>query len=168
MKKYLVIGIGNVVLSDDGIGPYVVRRAEELLSNLKEYVDYKENYSGGFDLIYDIAGYDKVLIVDSILTGTCEPGICITCTSADFDQLKSDRLIDSHGINLPTIIETGRRCGYKMPEEMVIFGIESEDVTTFSEHLTEKVEACIDDIVLRIEETLSIWTEQKLSILESQ
>lgn len=160
MTKNLVLGMGNVVLSDDGIGPYVVRRAEQLLGNLKDHVDFKENYSGGLDILYDIAGYDNVVIVDSVLTGTCEPGTCITYTTADFDHLELKRLVGSHGINLPTVLETGRRCGYKMPEELIIFGIESEDVTTFSEKLTRKVEASVDGVVGRIREMLLNWVEQ--------
>ena len=159
MMKSLVIGIGNVVLSDDGVGPYVVKRAEEHLFDLKGNVDFKENYSGGFDLLYDIAGYNKVLIIDSVLTGVHEPGTCITYNMGDFHQLEQSRLVDSHGVNLPTVLETGRRCGYKMPEEVIIYGIESDDVTTFSEELTTKVEASVDSIVDKIRETLLKWIE---------
>lgn len=159
--KHLVLGVGNVLLSDDGVGPYVVRRAETLLSDLKGQVDFKENYSGGFDLLYDIEGYDRVILVDCITTGNFEPGTCITCEIADVDTTGQQRLVDAHGVNLPTVLATGHRCGYKMPEELLIFGIESEDVTTFSENLTDKVAAHTDYVVKRIQKTLQNWLEQE-------
>ncbi len=53
-----------------------------------------------------------------------------------------------------------------MPEELLIFGIESEDVTTFSEKLTGKVEACVDDVVDRIRETLLMWIERETALTD--
>ena len=162
MAKNLVIGIGNVILSDDGVGPYVVRRAGEILVDLNGHVDFKENYSGGFDLLYDIEGYDNVLIIDSISTGKFEPGTCITYNIENLDRSEQKRLVESHGISLPAVLEVGRKCGYKMPEKLLIFGIESEDVSTFSEKLTVKVEACVDDVVDRIKEILLRWIEAEV------
>jgi len=166
MSKNVVIGIGNTVLSDDGVGPCIVRRAEELLGGSLDNVDFRENYSGGFDLLYDLTGYDRALLIDSIVTGACEPGTCMTFTLANFDELECERLVDSHGINLPTVIETGRRCGYKMPGELLIFGVESEDVTTFSERLTDKVKAGVDEVVARIHTTLLKWKEQETARID--
>ena len=159
MKKNLILGLGNSILSDDAIGLFVVRRAQELLSDLKEYVDFKENHSGGFDLLYDINGYNRLLVVDSIVTGKYKPGTCLTFTLKDFEHLTQLNPVNSHSLNLPTTIKTGQKCGYIMPEELVVLGIESADVTTLSEQLTESVNACVDDVVKRIRKEILSWIE---------
>ncbi len=153
-KSINVIGLGNLVLSDDALGLQVVRRARDLLDDLGEYVDFKENHSGGFDMLYDIIGYDRIIIVDCIVTGTCEPGTCITYSLDDFDNLKQVRPFNSHSVNLPTILEIGRKYGYHMPDEIIVLGIEVEDIATFSEKMTDKVSASIDTIVGEIREII--------------
>ena len=164
MKKILIIGLGNTVLSDDAVGPYVVRRAEQHLDDLKGFVDFKENYSGGIDMLYDMVDYEKVLLIDSIKTGNCEPGTCIEYKISDFDSLVQPRLTDSLGMNLPTVLELGRKCGYGMPDEFIILDIVAEDLITFSEHLTEKVSICIDNVILKIRETILNWINRDAKV----
>ena len=159
MKKNLILGLGNSILSDDAVGLFVVRRAQELLFDLKEYVDFKENHSGGFDLLYDINGYNRLLVVDSIVTGKSKPGTYLTFTLKDFDNLTQLNPVNSHSLNLPTTIKTGQKCGYTMPEEFVILCIESADVTTLSEQLTASVNACVDNVVERIRKEILSWIE---------
>lgn len=159
MKKNLILGLGNSILSDDAVGLFVVRRAQELLADLKEHVDFKENHSGGFDLLYDINGYHRLLVVDSIVTGKSKPGTCLTFTLKDFEHLTQLNPVNSHSLNLPTTIKTGQKCGYIMPEELIVLGIESADVTTLSEQLTASVNACVDDVVKRIRKEILSWIE---------
>jgi len=166
MKKNLVIGIGNLVLSDDAVGPLIVRRAEEVLADAKECVDFKENYSGGLDMLDDINGYDRLLIVDCVKTGSCEPGTCITYGLNDFEKHRHERSFNSHILTLPTVLDIGKRCGYKMPDDIIIWGIEADDTTTFSEEPTDKVKACIDGVVEKMRQTIAEW--QKQDALKSQ
>ena len=46
-----------------------------------------------------------------------------------------------------------------MPEELIVLGIESADVTTLSEQLTASVNACVDDVVKRIRKEILSWIE---------
>lgn len=165
-KKILVIGLGNLVMSDDAVGPYAVRRAERALHNLSDIVDFKENYSGGIDMLYDMVGYDYVVLVDSVCTGEHEPGTCIEFKMSDFESLVQPRLTDSHGLNLPTVLSMGNTCGYKMPGEFLIIGVEAADTNTFSENLSGKVEAAMGEIVERICNAVSAWVnDNKVDIL---
>ena len=159
MKKNLILGLGNSILCDDAIGLFVIRRAQELLTDLEKHVDFKENHSGGFDLLYDINGYNRLLVVDSIVTGKSKPGTCFSFTLKDFEHLLQLNPVNSHSLNLPTTIRTGQKCGYTMPEELIILGIESADVTTLSEQLTANVKACVDNVVERIRQEILLWIE---------
>lgn len=157
MKMFLVIGIGNSVLSDDAVGLHVIERARKLLGNLKPFVDFEENCAAGLDLLYDMEGYEKVLLVDCMKTGRYRPGTYITFEMGDLEHLRQNRITDSHALNLLTVIDAGKICGYKMPRNIIILGIEGADITTFSENLTEEVEECVDAVVHRIEKTILSW-----------
>jgi len=160
-RNTTIIGLGNPVLSDDAVGLHIVQRAKVLLDDLSEHVDFKENYSGGFDMLYDVIGYDRIIIVDCIITGTCEPGTCITYTLDDFYNLEQVRPFNSHSVNLPTIIEIGRKYDYQMPDEIIILGIEVKDIETFSEKMTDKVDSSIDTIVGEIRKIITNHINQK-------
>jgi hydrogenase maturation protease len=168
MRKCLVVGLGNTVLSDDAVGIIAVRRAQKMLPAFSKYVDFKESCSIGFDMLYDMIGYDCVLIIDSIMTGACEPGTCLVYTMDDFDQIKQERIFNTHYLNLPTVFNVGHTFGYKIPEECILFGIESADVTTFSEELTEKVADSMEEIVKSIGEVIGNWLEGEAVVEDVQ
>ena len=98
-------------------------------------------------------------MVDSIVTGKYKPGTCLTFTIYDFEHLLQLNPVNSHSLNLPTTIKTGQKCGYTMPEELIVLGIESADVTTLSEQLTDSVNACVDNVVKRIRKEILLWIE---------
>jgi hydrogenase maturation protease len=98
-------------------------------------------------------------VVDSIVTGKYKPGTCLTFTIKDFEHLLQLNPVNSHSLNLPTTIKTGQKCGYTMPEELIVLCIESADVTTLSEQLTDSVNACVDDVVKRIRKEILLWIE---------
>jgi Ni,Fe-hydrogenase maturation factor len=61
---------------------------------------------------------------------------------------------------LPAVVDLGKQCGYAMPSEIVIFGIESVDITSFSIDPTENVRLAISDVVDRIEKRLLAWLSE--------
>jgi len=155
--SYVVVGLGNPIRSDDAVGLVVVARARERLGPRCPDVRFGESYAGGFDLLYELAGARRALLVDAICTGEAPPGTCHLLGLDDLPGVRQARLAGSHGGHLPTLLETGRRCGYAMPEELVILAVEAADASTFSETLTPVLEAAVDGIVVRIADTLDRW-----------
>lgn len=144
--KTLVLGVGSSILSDDRVGMVVARKIEERLG-ARDDVDFAVNEEAGFTLLEESIGYDRLVVIDSILTGR-EPG-----TVLRFDLSDLGRTIHSnspHGMNLATVMELGRREGMDVPDEVVIYAIEVVDTLTFGEELTPEVAAKIDDIVTLI------------------
>ena len=142
--KTLILGLGNPILSDDGIG---IRVARELKQKVKD-VDVIEASVGGMSLLGHIQGYDKLIIVDSIKTEKGNPGDVYEMKPEDF--VVTMHLSSLHGVNLSSAIELGRQLGYKIPQTIKIYAIEIEDNLTFSERCTEKVEASIPKVVKKI------------------
>lgn len=154
---FLVLGMGNPLLCDDGVGLRVVETAERMLAGFGNSVAFKKNYCGGMDLLYDLIGVRKAIIVDSVQTVNATAGHCHEFRLDELTHIVHDRLVYAHGVSLPTVMELGRQCGYAMPEDVVIFGIESSDVTSFSTEPTVNVRKSIMEVVNRIEKRLLAW-----------
>lgn len=143
--KTLVLGLGNPILTDDGVGIHVVR--ELMARSLPNNVSCAEASVGGFRLLEVIAGYDRVILVDAIQTKDGKPG--------DIHRLRADDLLASlhagstHDLSLPGALRLGRSMGMALPgdKSIVIIAVEVEDVLTFGEQCTPAVVASIPRVV---------------------
>jgi hydrogenase maturation protease len=158
---FSVLGMGNPLLCDDGVGLRIVEYAEKQIDREETSVTFMKNYSGGFDMLYDLTGFQKTIIVDSVVTGRVPFGFCHEFSLSDIERTAQDRLVYAHGISLPTVLRIGEQCGYPMPSEIIIYGIESEDVSTFSFHSTPPVEKAIMCVIDKINRQLSLWNANK-------
>ncbi|MDI6811790.1 MAG: hydrogenase maturation protease [archaeon] len=143
--KILVLGIGNPILGDDGVGFHV---AQELAQVVKDdAIDIEDACTGGLNVLDIIIGYDKVVIIDAIKTKGGEPGEIYRLRPEDF--FKSVHLATSmHDLNFPTVIEIGNKLmPEEMPREIVIFAIEVEEIEKFTEEMTTKVQEAVPKVV---------------------
>ena len=131
-----IIRLGNTILRDDGAGIYAVREVSRLLveSGHGAAVDVVESEVGGFVLLELMAGWEQVLLVDSVQFADLKPGTVIRMEPEDLHT--SLRLRSVHEIDLPTVLELGRRLGLAMPARITLFGIQAEDPLTFGESMT--------------------------------
>ncbi|HEX7392701.1 MAG TPA: hydrogenase maturation protease [Thermoplasmata archaeon] len=144
--KILILGVGNPVLSDDGVGIHVARILRE--KGLPG-VDVEELPASGLELLDVVLGYDKVVIVDAIKTDGGVPGEYYILDEKDFE--KSVHGASPHGINIATALALGRKIvPDRMPKEVVFIAVEAEDLVNVSEKLTEKVLAAIPGILERV------------------
>ena len=146
----LILGIGNPILADDGVGIKIARKLKE--GNPQSEV--AETSESGLALLDLIQGYDKVIIIDSIKTEQGKPG---EVYKLDLEDLKPAMdFTSSHGISIATALELGRMMGYKMPSCVSLYAVEIKDNVTFSENCTQEVEKRVPLI------TKQIMGEEKL------
>lgn len=143
----IIIGVGNPVLSDDSVGIHVVRRLAEELKGRAD-ITTRELYAGGISLMEAMTGHQKAIIIDAILTDGGRPGTIYSLTLSDL--LQSRNVHSTHDANLSAALELGRMVGLTLPEQVMIWAIEAEDVKSFSESLTEKVEEAVPVVVGRV------------------
>jgi hydrogenase maturation protease len=156
--KTLVLGLGNPLVSDDSVGLRVAAELKPLLAGRPE-VDVVEDYWGGLRLMERMVGYDRAIIIDAMCTGA-EPGTVRLLTP---DALPTQRSASAHDVDLPTALELGRRAEMHLPpnENILLVGIEAEDVVNFSEGCTPAVEAAIPRGVRAVVEALeSGWPKR--------
>ena len=147
----LVLGIGNPLRSDDGIGIHVIEALKA--EDLREGVDIKEGISG-LDVLDAIAGYDRIVIIDAIKSGG-EPGIIYKLSVGDLHTQEMLHTFSTHDVDIPTMLQLGRDLyPGKIPEDIVIIAIEAEDIETFSETCTPRVEKAIQEVLHVIKELI--------------
>ena len=142
-----IIGLGNSILTDDGVGIYAARELGRRLAEdgAASQVDIVESEVGGFSLMELMAGWEKVILLDSIQFEGLEPGAVIRIEPEDLHT--SLRLRSVHDIDLPTALELGRRMGLAMPSKLTVFGIQAQDMLTFGESLTRAAERGMNKVV---------------------
>ncbi len=135
-----IIGLGNSILTDDGVGIYAAREVSRRLEKAaaSSEIDIVESEVAGFALMELMAGWKKVILIDSIQFDGLEPGTVVRIEPEDLHT--SLRLRSVHDIDLPTALSLGRRMGLEMPAQLTIFGIQAEDPLTFGESLTNAAE----------------------------
>ena len=153
--KTLVLGLGNDILCDDGVGIYVARELKKTLLNHKD-ISVAEASLAGLGLLDILAGYDKVIVIDAIQTKGGKAGQIHRLNSNDFASTR--HTASTHNVNFASALELGNKLGLSLPKEIVIFAIEVSDVTTFSEACTPKVKnaipKCVDLVLKEINKKL--------------
>ncbi len=143
MKKILVMGLGNPILSDDAVGILAAKRLRESLQHPE--VDIIEAELGGMNLLDPLRDYQAAIIMDSVITGRHPPG---TILNYDLENLPgSPRLISPHDADFASTISLGKKLGMNMPSDVRILAMEVEDNITFAEKCTPKVQAAIPQMV---------------------
>jgi hydrogenase maturation protease len=145
--KTLILGLGNPLVTDDSVGLRVAGELRPLVAGRPD-VEVAEDYWGGLRLMERLVGYDRAIIVDAIRTGN-PPGTIHRLTP---DAIPTQRSASAHDVNLPTALEFGRQAGLHLPEngDILLVGIEVEDILTFGEACTPAVQAAVAPAVQEI------------------
>ncbi len=143
--KTVVVGLGNPILRDDGVGIHVVRAVARLVA--REDVAFAEASVGGLRLLDLLAGYDRAILVDAIVTPDGRPGEIRRLGPNDL--CCSRHAGSSHDVSLPAALAFGRRMGMALPadERITIIAVEAVDVLTFGEECTPEVAAALPGAV---------------------
>ncbi len=137
--KTLILGIGNPVLCDDGVG---IRVAREVGKRVRDpQITITEACHGGLSILDAILGYDRVLIIDSIQTKEGTPGEVYRLRPSDLSFAR--HLSSPHQVNFITALELGKTLDLPMPERIDIIAVEAGEVNRFRERCTPEVEQAI-------------------------
>ena len=133
--KTLILGLGNPILSDDSVGLRVARIMEDQLNQPE--ITVMETSTAGLDFLELLAGYNKAIIIDAIQTRDGKVGQVYRLEPAILNTTR--HTITSHNLDFATALELGNRLGLALPQHIIIFAIEVENVSSFSEECTPEV-----------------------------
>ncbi len=138
--KTLIIGLGNPILSDDGVGIYIARKLKGILN--EQQATIIEASMAGLSLLDLLIGYDKVIIIDAIQSSGGKAGQIYRLGLESFSS--SLHSSSPHDIDLTTAVKFGKQLQLPVPVDIIIFAIEAADIKTFSEECTPEVAQAID------------------------
>ena len=148
--KTLILGIGNPILSDDGVGLCVAKAVKDRLN--RPDITVMETSVTGLDFLDLLTGYDRAIIIDAIQTRQGEIG---QVYRFDPEALDATRHASTpHDVNFTTALELGKQLGLALPQKIVIFCIEVQNVSSFNEKCTAEVERAVPICVTLIMQEL--------------
>jgi hydrogenase maturation protease len=143
----VVVGIGNPILGDDGIGWRVVEEVErrwvaEPRAGLEPPpVTFMCVSLGGLSLMERLVGAGRAILVDAVRTGDRPVGTVFAIPLAELVEGASGHLDNAHDASLPVALAAGRSLGADLPAEITVVGIEALRVDEFGEELSPPVAA---------------------------
>jgi hydrogenase maturation protease len=120
VRKALIGGIGNVLLGDDGVGPYVVRLLESLY-DFEETVDIIDLGTPALDLTHQIVGLQSLVLVDAVASED-SAGTLALFTKEDILRDTPAQRLDPHSPALSECLMTASMLG-TMPQNVLLVGI---------------------------------------------
>jgi hydrogenase maturation protease len=147
--KTLILGLGNELLGDDGVGIMVVQELRRCLCGRND-LDFVEASVAGLALLDLLRGYRNVVVVDAIQTGGARPGQIYRLSEEDFCATESPW--SQHQMGLRTVLEMGRRCGCSLPGRVVVYAVEVADAQSWRRGCTREVREVIPEVVQQIVE----------------
>ncbi len=141
--KTIVLGLGNPIRTDDGVGNWAAQALEGKIKDPE--VTVTETNAVGLGLLDLLTGFERAIIIDAVQTKEGKAGEVYRLSLGDLKV--SEHISSVHEIGLATALELGRKLGLKLPEEIIIFAIEVADVATFSEKLTPEVGKAVPRVV---------------------
>lgn len=150
MTRVLVAGVGNVLRRDDGFGPAVVARLDDLPPGVRTI----ETGIGGVALLQELLAepLEGLVIVDAIDRGAA-PG---TVFVLEPDVAEAEHVADVHLANPDRVLSMARSMG-ALPGRVAIVGCQPQDADELGEALTPAVERAVDEAVRMVRETVSGW-----------
>ncbi len=139
-KKIAVIGLGNTLRRDDGIGIIIL---ESLFNSFrKEGVDYLNFGIASFDLVHRMEAYELILLIDGIDAGLNPGGFKIFELKDIAYAIKSPAL-STHEFDLKSLFELYKR--FELKSKIYVAGIQVQDVS-FGDSLSQPLKDRLDQI----------------------
>ncbi len=151
--KTLVVGLGNPILTDDGVGVKVAYEVEKaIMAASRDDIDVIEASAGGLRLMELMIGYDRLVLIDAFSAANGrQPGRIHRLTFDDLRDISpTQHSASAHDTTFVTALEMGRTLGLKLPTMISIYGIEVEKIYDFGDEPTPEVAAAIPKAVAAV------------------
>jgi len=145
-KKTLILGIGNNILTDDGIGSRLVCDLTKLISDSE--VHYDTVCCGGLEIIEYIKDYERVIFIDAIRTQEGRPGDVYYFIPSDFRE--TSHLSSLHDVSFITALKLGQTLNLGLPNDLHIIAVEIIEDMEFSEELTLQLKERYPEILEKV------------------
>jgi hydrogenase maturation protease len=142
--RVLIVGLGNPVLGDDGVGWRVAEQIEQKLKKQVLPAEVTFLAVGGLRLMEHLIGWEAGILIDAITTGKHLPGHVTSFPLADLPAPFAGHMGSAHDASLPTALSVGEALGAPLPDRIWIVAVEAQVTLDFSEALSPPVAAAVE------------------------
>jgi hydrogenase maturation protease len=146
-SRLLVLGIGNLLMGDEGVGVHAIRALEK--ERLPAGVELLDGGTGGFQLLSCLGEYPAVIVIDATLDDS-EPGTVGTTTPRFLSDYP--RSLGAHDIGLRDLIESATLLGTLPVVHLITVSI--KDIRSMTTELTPVVERALVSVVQSVHRIL--------------
>jgi len=142
--KTIIIGVGNPILCDDGVGIHVVKQLKHLIDDPNVTID--EALTGGMNLLDLLLGYDKAILIDAINIKNAKNGDVRRFILNELSPVHSN---NPHDVSLVEALELAEKLGEdRIPREIVVIGIVLKEMPyLFGEKLSSEIAKAVPKAV---------------------
>ena len=141
--KTIIVGLGNPILGDDGVGWKIAEEVREQLNSLPtplqkgegSEVDVEFLSLGGISLMEHLIGYERAILVDAVSSDQ-ENGSIIVSNLDEMPDYSAFHITSAHDTSLQNALKLGRSMGAKLPKDVIIVGIATDQIYDFSDTLS--------------------------------
>lgn len=152
MGRTLVLGIGNLIMTDDGIGVRVVHELTRRYQFPAE-VTVLDGGTLGLDLLPYLEEVARLLIIDAVMVGE-PPGTVVRMTGDQIPAVFATKL-SPHQMGLQDLLAVAELLGHR-PADMVLLGVQPEDIE-LGDGLSPSVAVTLEPIIASSLAVLAAW-----------
>lgn len=150
--RTLILGVGNLLLSDEGVGVHVLERLAAIY-DMPKGVQTLDGGTLGLDLLYYLEGVENLLIIDAVEMGK-QPGTLLRLEGDEVPSFLSIKM-SPHQIGIPDMLFAARLKDL-YPRNVVLWGVQPGVLDT-GLNLSPPVAAQVDVLVENAVKELAQW-----------
>jgi len=151
MKKIGIIGIGNILRKDDGVGIVLLERLQKQKKELPKNIEFIDGGTGGMNLLHLLAQFDTVLLIDAV-DFKARPGEARVFSLKEIQSQKKPVMMSTHDSDFLNLLRLSQELK-ELPETLVIFGVQPRDVS-YGMGLSKEIETVLDGLFLKLQKEL--------------
>ena len=124
----LVLGLGNMLLSDDGVGPALLNQLADYDARWKDQVEFVDGGTQGLALLGHLSGRRALIIVDALKRGAA-PGTIHRLTLPELREVSPGRASSGHESNAGELLAAAQLLD-ELPDRLFVVGVEPEKIAT--------------------------------------
>jgi hydrogenase maturation protease len=158
--KTIVVGLGNPILGDDGVGWKVAEEVKKQLTSPSPPAPLPAGEGcrrrgegniaveflslGGISLMEHLIGYQRAIIIDA-LAADQPNGSLIVSKLSELPDYSALHITSAHDTSLQNALRLGKSMGVDLPEDVTVVGITTDHVYDFGEELSPPVAQAIPE-----------------------
>lgn len=123
---FLVLGLGNALLSDDGVGPALIEQLLQAADEWKDQTEFLDGGTQGLALLGHLSGRKAIVVLDALAMGA-PPGTTRVLGVSEVFQMRSPRAGTAHEGNAGELLAVAKMLD-EIPERVFVVGVEPESL----------------------------------------